>query len=172
VQIFKRKTIVLMNNIIIDFYKYIDEKYPHFINQLNKKLNICILIINIMWKLFFSAGFIFGLSPVLVMLYTKHLQLPFGFIFPGIDHDTFPGFQINYLFHLIQIYLVTLGVSLSDALCLLYVYNGCLQIEAIILMLADLDNLLECYDSNKKEIETILNNIIETHQIQRRYILK
>jgi len=167
----KQKKLLSINEIIINFYQYTEERYPKFIVQLNKKLKYCIVIINIMIKIFFSSAFIFGIYPFLLFFYTWRLQLPFGFILPGLNYNKFPGFQINYLFHLLQIYLVALGVTGTDGICLLYVYNGCLQIEAIIFMLAEIDNLLDSYDNNKQEIETILNNIIETHQIQRRYIL-
>ena len=167
-----RDNILTINQIIIDFYKYITEKYPKYINHLHKKQKICILLINIMRKLFIAFGFILGLYPFAIMIYTKHLQLPFGFILPGINYTTHPGFEINYLYHLIQIYLVVLGLTGADSLCLLYVYNSCLQIEAIILMLADLDILLDWYDSSKVEIEKIINDIIDTHQIQRRYIYR
>jgi len=157
-----------INKIINDFYTYIDDKYPKLKTSLNKKLELCIMVINLMWKSFIIAGLVVGLIPLIITLITKYTLLPFGFILPGISYESFPGYEINYLFHCLQIHIAVLVIASTDSLCLLYVYNGCLQVEAIILMLADLDNLLDCYESNKHAIEVIINDIIERHQIQRR----
>jgi len=160
-----------INKIIKDFYTYIDDKYPKLKTSLNKKLELCIMVINLVWKTFIIAGLVMGIVPSFITAFTKYTLLPFGFILPGISYESFPGYEINYLYHLLQIHFVAVGIASFDSLCLLYIYNGCLQVEAIILMFADLDNLLECYDSNKQRIEVIINDIIERHQIQRRYLL-
>ena len=157
-----------INKIIKDLYTYIDDKYPKLKTSLIKKLEICILVINLMWKTFIIAGLVVGIVTSIITATTKYTFLPFGFILPGISYESFPGYEINYLYHCLQIHLIVLGISATDSVCLLYIYNGGLQVEAIILMLADLDDLLECYDSNKQTIEVIINDIIERHQIQRR----
>jgi len=120
---------------------------------------------------YISGGFLIIFPIILMTVTDEEKLLIFGFVLPGIDYKTSPGYEINIVFQLIQIYYVLTGANVSDSYYVMFLMHARMQLTVIIALIEKLNNLI-AKDADKIEIERLFFDIIEKHKSHLRYCLK
>lgn len=129
-------------------------------------------IIGLSAVLFYCCSFIVFCYPFLIYFFFGLKILPFGFIIPGLDWESLPGYVLNYAHHTFQIYGVINGLFVSNLYIILFMLNGFAQYEALEVLLEDLSMLGETNENNEndKEIKTCIANLTDGHVVLLKFV--
>lgn len=72
----------------------------------------CKFALKLITFIYVGVGIISILNPIAVILVTGNVVLPYGFKLPWMDEFSFHGYIVNFLYHLLQDYIVALGLFL------------------------------------------------------------
>lgn len=117
-------------------------------------------------SLFVSCG-ILALTYSLPFIFLNgELSLPFGFIIPGIDYTTHPGFELNFAYQTIQVLFTASGLAAAHLCNIFLVLSGCLRLEIFMIKLQQIsDRLFEHEKADPYNLHHIdLTGIIKLHQ--------
>uniref|UniRef100_A0A336M6P2 Odorant receptor n=1 Tax=Culicoides sonorensis TaxID=179676 RepID=A0A336M6P2_CULSO len=135
---------------------YTVNKFAKYINIQTKALTI----------LFYLAGLMTIIYPLLVYAFTKEVILPFGFVIPGLSDTEQPGYALNYLHHILQVILTVGGLTASQGFNILYLLGVCLMIEVLLIKLKELSKIIFLHEHSEEFIDykEYLSEIISLHQ--------
>lgn len=80
---------------------------------------------------FISSGLISVLYPIPEIVLTGELLLPFGFVIPGLDYKTHPGYDITYFYQIMQVVFVVPGFLGIQIFYVAFILYTCFQSELI-----------------------------------------
>lgn len=69
------------------------------------------------------TGIIMMTYPLLLYPFTNELLLPYGFVIPGTSLKTFTGYSINWIFRLIETYILIKVLNFCDMTYVVLVFN-------------------------------------------------
>ena len=161
--LFKKDTILKLCNCLEKFHKN-NEKLPLELQiEVTKQLKICEIIVKLVNLIYLaSAVFLIAFPFILMKLMNEKNMLMFGFVLPGIDYKSSPAYEINFVFQLMQIYVICVGVNASDAFYAWFLLHARMQIHVIIGQLKKLDNFI-AESGSTLEQNRIVDEIIEKH---------
>lgn len=111
------------------------------------------------------AAFIFiGTSPIFIYLLTGEKMLPLPVYLIGLDFESHPGYELNYLMVLCDCYVGAIGFSYIQSLTLLYIAISISLVEILRSKVIDLENaVLLVQDNDESTIVKQFKEIIELH---------
>lgn len=161
----KRKTLVKFVQEVNDYtIKY--GNYPLTTNIVQTYSSHIFLQIIFFTGLFAVVAVLSIVYPLPVIIFKGELLLPFGFIIPGLNYTTHPGFELNYAYQFMQVVFTTAGLGGAHMFNILFTLNGCLRLEIIMLKLREMEASLfkkEMIAPNQLH-EADLTEIIQLHQ--------
>lgn len=101
--------------------------------------------------LFFGILFIM-ITPLIVYFITgETMVLPLPLYIIGVNHNSHPGYEINYLWILMVAYMSAIGFSYTLALTFLYIGSVTCQIAILRLKIKDFENAIHLSALNHNE---------------------
>lgn len=135
-----------------------------------KYANYTYILARFMFVSFYGAGALALLYPMYSIFVLNELLLPFGFVIPGVNYTTHPGFEINYVHHIVQVVFVCTGLGAAFMFFIIIVLNVCLQMDIICVKLNLLANHIYGADNgNLQDVD--FTEIIKLHQQALKYII-
>lgn len=166
---------------ILELTHHFHEIYRRNVDHFHRKL-ILDRYVRYSWTAFraikllnFSAGFLLSAAPLPMSYLARERVLPFGFFLPVLDHTRSPGFEINYLYMLLLIYLAVHGLAASDGYFVLHIFLSMGHLSMMTNMVEDLNTLLQEKNYHKtgileEKIEMRIKGIIFEHQEHFRWL--
>lgn len=136
---------------------------------LDRFVRYCCATFSILKYLYFSVGTLFGLCPLIIGIVLQERLLPFGFFLPYFDHTTNPGFEINYVFSMLMVYLAVHGLAASETYFVQNIILGIGHMQMMLEMLNELNEQLGRVEMRRSfkldsEIEMKIKEVIFEHQ--------
>uniref|UniRef100_A0A7G3ASG6 Odorant receptor n=1 Tax=Lutzomyia longipalpis TaxID=7200 RepID=A0A7G3ASG6_LUTLO len=141
-------------------------KHPDQANEMHKGMKVFGLAYKVIYLSYRLTVILMLSSSMAASIYTNEKNLIIGHVVPYFDHKTTPGYEINYVFHLCQLY-ICLVIVLSFDICFYgHIFIACSHKLAMIHYFHELDRLTEESDdvSHNEEIEECLKGLITEHQ--------
>ena len=116
--------------------------------------------------LFSLCGLLIFSYPMIYYLFFGEIILHFGFIIPGTDWKTVPGYILNFLFHTFQIYAVCVAFTAAMVVSIFFMLNALAQYGTLQDLLDDLDELtrVNCKNGEKLlDIKACIGDITNLH---------
>ena len=116
--------------------------------------------------LFLLCALLIFSYPMIYYLVFHEVILHFGFIIPGTDWKTIPGYILNFLFHTFQIYCVWVAFTALIFIVILFILNVIAQYESLVNLLDDLDELVKLNQVNGdklSDIKACISDITNKH---------
>lgn len=148
----------------LEFCKTFSNELRHR-NIVEKYAIVYNFFITSMVLLFFNGIASLMLAPPIVYLLTGKKTLPLPVYIVGLDHQSHPGYELNYFMHLCDGYVAFVGFSYIQSLTLLYVGISTCQIEILRSKVTDLERqiLLSADDPNETDVKRQFKEIIDLH---------
>ncbi|XP_063704127.1 odorant receptor 43a-like [Culicoides brevitarsis] len=110
-----------------------------------------------------GGGLICILSPLPYYLYTGELFLPLGFFIPGLSTTANPGYFVNCLYQIYQVFLAVLApMQTTFHSYLLFSSNAFFQVDNLIIKLRKLNSAIEA-NPNEEGHQESLNELVKLH---------
>lgn len=160
---------------ILELTHHFHEIYQRNVNHFQRKI-ILDQYVRYSWTAFraikvlnFVAGFFLVCTPLITGVALGGRMLPFGFYLPYLDHTGTPGYELNYLYMVVLIWLAIHGISASDGYFVLHIFLGMGHLAMISQMVRDLNKLLQekVYHKSaslEEKIEVRIKEILFEHQ--------
>lgn len=159
----EREKIYLLSELTQDLVKKM-EKNPVTEGCANRYTGSAVIQTRLILTLFCICGILALAYPLYFIFVEEELLLPFGFVLPGIDYTTHPGFEINYFHHIIQAVFTCMGLATAQAINILFIITSCMQLEALCDRLSVLEMQLFEGEQSGKLQHFDLAEIVMAHQ--------
>lgn len=119
----------------------------------------------------YSASVVICIGPPIYFLITGNMFLAVQLFIPNVDYTSHPGYEFHLFFHAWVITVRCTGVFTTTMICLIILIQTCTEIDVLRTRLQELSTKInEKDESNKKEINKLLKDIFEAHQVLIEYI--
>lgn len=114
--------------------------------------------------IFFSGGILPIIYPSYFIFGRGELVLPFGFVLPGIDYASHPGFEVNYVHHIIQVLFTCCGLCAAQNANIFFVNNVCMQLDVMVTKLKLLGREIKAKVNVDRDLQRVdFSEIIRMH---------
>lgn len=136
---------------------------------LDRFLNYSWMAYRITKVVYYCAGCVLSLVPIMFGVLIGERILPCGIFLPYFDRTTSPGFEINYGLISYLLYLTVNGLTASETYFVLNIFLGMGHLNLIMKMMDDLNVLLHAKEVERslkieKDIEEAIKEIALEHQ--------
>ncbi|XP_055589105.1 putative odorant receptor 83c [Uranotaenia lowii] len=156
------------------YYRNVSEKMLllHQVNNTNRKNNrslvFCVILIEYAYKIvglsYVTAGIGFFISPIFRYLLYSERTLALQIVVPGIDHATELGFWLMIVYHMVLVFVACSGILTSDMGMMLIILHVVGMADVFRNSLAELDEMLEEVESDKRKVYNKLVRICCMHK--------
>lgn len=140
--IWNRRALLQVSGLFHEIYAR-QSGHPGRKRILDKYLAYSWMAYRTMKYLYYTAGVLLALLPLLLSLWLQERILPFGIFLPLLDHTKSPGFEINYLFTSLLIYFAVNGWIASETYIVAHVFLKVAHCSMLNDMVEDLGGLLK-----------------------------
>ncbi|XP_058463385.1 odorant receptor 67d-like [Malaya genurostris] len=154
-----RKNLYWMHSYTLDLYK--EECNPRTKTMLmNRVFLLSVILKTMLVSYVFTSAVMIGV-PVFYSWKFGEKILPFGFYVPYVNHDTWSGYLLNYVVHIIATSYAFSASYGGDGVCIILLMSSFIQIDLLIASLKEVNQQLE---ANGKDVGELLKKIIQRHQ--------
>ncbi|XP_055534108.1 putative odorant receptor 83c [Wyeomyia smithii] len=160
-----RKKLIWMHEYNISLFK--EECNPRTRNMLMRNIFVLSAVLKVMLISYAFTSFSLDFAPLLYLAMTGAKLLPFGFFIPYLNQNSWSGYIINYVVHVILTVYVSSGDMGLDCIYMTILMNSFTQIDLLVISLHEMNEMIEQDCDN---IKPVFEKIVRRHQEHLQYL--
>uniref|UniRef100_A0A182FAV9 Uncharacterized protein n=1 Tax=Anopheles albimanus TaxID=7167 RepID=A0A182FAV9_ANOAL len=167
--IITRQEVIALNETNFQYYRMMLRQSERVRGVLCANVSLIFIVARVAGLAYLVLEIITMALPGLSSIFLTDRILPFGFFFPFVDPDTWPGYCWNYVFQtLIATYYWMITVA-SDIMTIFNLLTACGQLEVLMALIDELNEDL-AKDAPADAIRSKIIEITQLHQQHRAYL--